>query len=83
MRNYKVILVNLNSLPNLGFSPVFPVGANYVCSLLSEMGAEVDFIDFVQRPDLLETLDFWKKSSTASHSPSETWIPWSWTVNIW
>ncbi|AIQ52141.1 B12-binding domain-containing radical SAM protein [Paenibacillus sp. FSL R7-0331] len=61
MRNYKVILVNLNSLPNLGFSPVFPVGANYVCSLLSEMGAEVDFIDFVQRPDLLETLDFLEK----------------------
>ncbi len=52
------MLVNLNSLPGLGFSPVFPVGANYIRSLLLEMGAEVSFIDFVRRPDWLESLDF-------------------------
>lgn len=58
MRKYKLTVVNLNSLPNLGFSPVFPVGGNYVRSLLLEMNTEAAFIDFVERPDLFESLEF-------------------------
>lgn len=58
MRKYKLTVVNLNSLPNLGFSSVFPVGGNYVRSLLLEMNTEAAFIDFVERPDLFESLEF-------------------------
>jgi radical SAM superfamily enzyme YgiQ (UPF0313 family) len=58
MKKYKVILINLNSAPDLNFQPVFPIGAVYVHSYLKQIGAEVKFVDFKVTPDSFHSLDF-------------------------
>lgn len=58
MRKFKVILINLNSVPNLEFEPVFPIGAVYVQSYLNQIGVEVKFVDFHLSPDNFNSLNF-------------------------
>ncbi len=51
-------MINLNSVPDLNFPPVFPIGAVYVSSYLKQIGSEVTFIDFHMDKSHFESLDF-------------------------
>lgn len=58
MRTFRVLLVNLNSIKGLDITPIYPIGAVYAGTILRQLGAEVEIIDFVQSPGQYDSLDF-------------------------
>lgn len=58
MKESKIVFINMNSLPNLKTSGIYPIGLTCICSHLKSLNINADIIDFLMEPHQFESLEF-------------------------